>query len=98
MFVVQPVFPSTVITPRAEGSRATPWLVAWAIAGGLVLVLGEAARGGPLFGLTLPFWLVGAPLLDLAWVERRRLGSALRRQWQRRARRAPVRRRTVRHP
>jgi hypothetical protein len=26
-----------------------------------------------MFGATLPFWLVAAPLLNLAWVERRRI-------------------------
>lgn len=73
MFVIQPVLSTGRATTCTPVSRATPWLVAWAAIGGLILVLSDAARGGPLLGATAPFWLVGAPLLDLAWVERARL-------------------------
>ena len=46
-------------------------LIAWLIVGCAVLLAVPAARGGRMFGATLPFWLVVAPLLNLAWIERR---------------------------
>jgi hypothetical protein len=48
-------------------------LIAWLVAGVLVLVCVPAARSDRLLGSTLSFWLVIAPLLDLAWIERRRI-------------------------
>lgn len=77
MFVAQPSFPMTRAAPRASVSRATPWLIGWAAIGSLILLLSDAARGGPLLGASLPFWLVGAPLIDLAWVERARIRTWL---------------------
>lgn len=75
-------------TPQRAGRRridvptrptAVRGVLAW-LAGGLgVLALLPAARGDALFGATLPFWLVAAPLLDLAWLWRRALRRALRR-------------------
>jgi hypothetical protein len=48
-------------------------------------------RGNALSGLTLPFWLVGAPLLDVAWLTRARWLSALRgRAGSRRSRRPRI--------
>ncbi|HSS06077.1 MAG TPA: hypothetical protein VLK83_02955 [Rhodanobacteraceae bacterium] len=38
-----------------------------------VLLLVPLARGDSLLGATLPFWLVVAPLVDLGWIERRRI-------------------------
>ena len=71
-------------------SRAVPsagfvpaGLLAW-FALGLLLVLGvPALRGGEHLGATLPFWLVAAPLINLAWLLRRRAAHALVRAWQR---------------
>ena len=48
-------------------------LIAWLIVGCAVLLAVPAARGGRMFGATLPFWLVVAPLVDLGWIERRRI-------------------------
>jgi hypothetical protein len=48
-------------------------LLAWLAVGVGVLLLVPFARGDRLFGATLPFWLVVAPLVDLAWVQRRRI-------------------------
>lgn len=50
-------------------------LVAWLIVGCAIVLLVPAVRGGRLFGATLPFWLVAAPLVDLAWIGRERLAS-----------------------
>jgi hypothetical protein len=47
-------------------------LFVWLLCGTIALVCVPAARGGALLGATLPFWLVGAPLLDLLWLRRRR--------------------------
>lgn len=46
-------------------------LIAWFALGLGVLIIVPAARGSELFGATLPFWLAGAPLLNLAWWTRR---------------------------
>jgi hypothetical protein len=82
--------------PRQRVVRDThpgllPWLLLWAIAGALGLCLLPGLRGNALSGLTLPFWLVGAPLLDVAWLTRARWLSALRgRAGSRRSRRPRV--------
>jgi hypothetical protein len=46
-------------------------LIAWLIIGCAALLFVPATRGGRLFGATLPFWLVAAPMLNLVWLERR---------------------------
>ncbi len=51
----------------------TKTLMTWLIGGLVVLFLVPAARGGETLGATLPFWLLAAPLIDLAWIERRRI-------------------------
>jgi hypothetical protein len=94
MFVAQPSFSMPRIAPRTTGSGATPWLIAWAAAGCLVLLLSETARGGAALGASLPFWLVGAPLIDLAWVERTRIRAWLGDQAHRLGRTARRRRNT----
>ena len=50
-------------------------LVAWLVVGCAVVLIVPAVRGGHLFGATLPFWLVAAPLVDLAWIRRERVSS-----------------------
>ncbi|HEV7490016.1 MAG TPA: hypothetical protein VGO25_04370 [Rhodanobacteraceae bacterium] len=45
----------------------------WLIGGLALMLLVPAARGGATLGATLPFWLVAAPLIDLAWILRRRI-------------------------
>jgi hypothetical protein len=65
--------------PAAPGTTATAaplFLLAWFVAGLLVLLCVPAARGNSLLGATLPFWLVAAPVLDLAWLWRMRLVRA----------------------
>ena len=66
------------VTPRSitGASRARPpvgALIAWFAVGIGVLLLVPFARGDRLLGATLPFWLVVAPLVDLGWIERRRI-------------------------
>ena len=51
----------------------TKTLMSWLIGGLVVLLLVPAARGSAMLGASLPFWLVAAPLIDLAWIERRRI-------------------------
>ncbi len=77
MFVVNPTFPQSCAAPAVAASPATPWLIAWAAVGVFALLLVGSARGDALLGVTLPFWLVGAPLVDLVWVERVRIGRWL---------------------
>ncbi len=63
-----------VIWPRVEArSRRSVSLIAWFVIGVGVLLLVPLARGDRLLGATLPFWLVVAPLVDLGWIERRRI-------------------------
>jgi hypothetical protein len=52
-------------------------LVAWLVLGALTVIALPIARGDTLFGASLPFWLVAAPLIDLLWLRRRRLATAL---------------------
>ncbi len=54
------------------------FLLAWTILGSVVLLCIPAARGDQLLGATLPFWLVVAPIVDLAWIDRRRIADRLR--------------------
>jgi hypothetical protein len=57
-------------------------LLAWLAVGIGVLMLVPFARGDHFFGATLPFWLVVAPLVDLGWVERRRIARRVTESWR----------------
>lgn len=87
-----------VALPHGEPASSTPALLkGWFALGVAVVLLVPAARGGELFGATLPFWLVAAPLLNLLWWHRRSYLRALRRPWTaRRTRTAPSARRVSR--
>jgi hypothetical protein len=64
--------PPTPISADRESRRAY-WkdgLLAWTVGGFAILTFAPAARGDALFGATLPYWLVGAPLLNLIWLTR----------------------------
>lgn len=63
-------------------------LTAWLLVGLAALALVPFARGDRLLGATLPFWLVAAPLIDLAWIERARIARCIG-GWLRTARGAP---------
>jgi len=62
----------SVAVPRAASGngRAAPsqGLLAWLVIGIGIVVCIPAARGSALLGATLPFWLVAAPLMNLAWL------------------------------
>ncbi|MDR2011437.1 MAG: hypothetical protein LBQ20_00020 [Rhodanobacter sp.] len=58
--------------PARIATPATVFLHAWFVTGCIVLALVPWARGSTAFGATLPFWLVVAPLIDLAWIGRAR--------------------------
>lgn len=60
---------------HASGS---PVLMAWLIFGVVTLTCIPAARGNAFFGATLPFWLVAAPLINLAWCRRHRIAAAVK--------------------
>lgn len=86
----------------ATGHPASPFALTialgWLTVGGLALAFLPHARVGADLGATLPFWLVGAPLIDLVWLTRRHAASALAhalprmRAWRQRrgARRLPA--------
>ena len=63
---------------------APPILSVWFVIGVCTMYVLPSMRGGDVFGMTLPFWLVAAPLLDLVWTGRvaltRRLRPLLRRR------------------
>lgn len=54
------------------------WLQIWAIGGILATVLFPFLRGGELTGMSLPFWLIAAPLINIAWLARSRWSARLR--------------------
>lgn len=60
-----------VVDPSRAEALPT-WLVAWAILGSLAVLCVPGLRGSPTTGLTLPFWLVAAPLLNILWMKRKR--------------------------
>lgn len=69
-------------TPRAPPDRARrtrfssrKLLVVWLAAGAVAWLLVPGLRGGPMLGHTLVYWLIAAPLIDLAWLARRELGA-----------------------
>lgn len=57
---------------RDELRTVPRWLVVWAIGGFLAIALFPFLRGDNLTGLSLPFWLVAAPLINIAWLSRAR--------------------------
>jgi hypothetical protein len=75
--------PVPVASP-ARRSGADPFvpafLIAWLALGIGLMILTPAARGGGALGATLPFWLVGAPVLNLLWWRRRECLRVLRRR------------------
>jgi len=66
---------SSAATRHASGS---PVLIAWLVFGVVTLTCVPVARGNAFFGATLPFWLVAAPLINLAWSRRDRIAAAVK--------------------
>jgi hypothetical protein len=80
--------------PIARAARTKPpvgGLLAWLLVGIGVLLLVPLARGDRFFGATLPFWLVVAPLVDLGWIERRRISRRVGDIWRDLRRARPAR-------
>lgn len=73
-------------SPHAGSRPATRVVTGWLVLGLGVLLLVPPARGDATLGATLPFWLVGAPVLNLLFLERRAWIAALRGRFSRRAR------------
>jgi hypothetical protein len=71
--------PNRPLRRSRRAPRLNAVLVAWLLVGCAVVLLVPAVRGGHLFGATLPFWLVAAPLVDLVWIGRERLATRTRR-------------------
>ncbi|NCT69295.1 MAG: hypothetical protein GXC76_16825, partial [Rhodanobacteraceae bacterium] len=77
--------PSSVVrsVPPPRASRRGPdlrrLLATWLAVGLGVLAAVPAARGDAQFGATFPFWLVAAPLIGLAWLQRAALAGFARR-------------------
>ena len=69
------------VPPQSTPSRRSPRLrvrldavlLTWLAVGCSIVVLVPEIRGDRLLGATLPFWLVVAPLVDLAWIRRERI-------------------------
>ena len=54
---------------RKQEPRGVPrWLQAWAIGGMVLLLLIPSLRGDNLSGMSVPFWLVAAPLINIVWI------------------------------
>ena len=66
------------VARRAKSRRIPSWLLAWAALGMLAACLVPGLGGNALTGMSLPFWLVAAPLIDIAWLTRSRWPSLLR--------------------
>jgi hypothetical protein len=71
--------PAQAPLPRhAAHARPVPaWLLVWLAAGIALLACMPSLRASTAAGASGPFWLVGAPLLDLAWLRRARIAKAL---------------------
>ncbi len=80
---------SARVARRRETHAVPHWLHAWAIGGMILLLLIPSLRGDNLTGLSLPFWLVAAPLINIVWISRTRWFTFIRTQLAQR----PVRRR-----
>ena len=67
---------------RARNNTRVAWALilvsVWLVIGMAGLIAVPAARGSASLGATLPFWLVFAPLFDLAWLKRADIANALR--------------------
>ena len=63
--------PVRPLASRRHEIRSVPlWLKAWAIVGIFASVLFPFLRGGEMTGMSLPFWLIAAPLINIAWLGR----------------------------
>jgi hypothetical protein len=83
MFLAPLSVPSSASSSRSPRRSRRRWHInaivgAWLLAGCVLVRLVPSLRGGRLLGGTMPFWLVVAPLVDLAWLGRRDLARVSR--------------------
>lgn len=81
---------------RVEARTIPHGLQAWAIGGIVLLLLVPSLRGDNLTGLSLPFWLVAAPLINIVWISRARWFTFMREHLVKRLMRGSVRSRRIR--
>jgi len=84
-----------VLPPMADAVRRRVLMV-WLLGGLLAVALLPAVRGGPLLGGSLPFWLVLAPAINLAWLTRHRWLAVLGTRFRAARMRRPAARRIAR--
>jgi len=82
MFVAPFSLPLPVEHPHPRMRESPPGaalgaLAAWLVSGACLLALFPALRGGATLGATLPFWLVAAPAINLVWLARGRIATAV---------------------
>lgn len=73
-----PLRPGAMIPARDASGALALAVLGWLALGGLALAFVPHSPAGMELGATLPFWLVGAPLIDLAWLMRRRIAALAR--------------------
>jgi len=78
--------------PAIERAAVKRVLLAWLVAGSGVALLFPQSLFSRSAGASAAFWLVGAPLLDLAWLTRTHLWAAARDAFARARPRAQARR------
>ncbi len=81
---------------RAEAHTIPHWLQAWAIGGLVLVLLIPSLRGDNLSGLSLPFWLVAAPLVNIVRISRARWFTFIRGHLMQRPMRRSARSRRLR--
>lgn len=91
---VPPRRPASIAGARPRDAFARAVVLGWLALGGFALALAPSSPADANLGATPVFWLVGAPLINLAWLERHRVARALGRML---AGLRPRRRRGARH-
>lgn len=77
-FTLTEVFVDRRAIDQYAMSKLPSWLLVWALGGIVAVTLFPSLRGGGMAGMSVPFWLVGAPLINLVWLARRHAMTVLR--------------------
>ncbi len=80
-FTLTETFVDRRVNRQHSVSEIPSWLLVWAIGGIVVVALFPSLRGGGMAGMSVPFWLVGAPLINLTWLVRRQAMTVLRQRF-----------------
>ena len=75
------MFVTPLSLPAPGSVNLRPLLMAWMLFGTAALLFNPSLAFDARFGATLSFWLVGAPAIDLAWILRARIASAVHGAW-----------------